>query len=418
MEINLDITTAFKKHYECKKKIVISQGGGRSGKTISITQILILEALQTPNSIISIVAENMPFLKRGAIRDFIQIMQTSGLWDDNRWNKTESIYRFPTGSIIEFFSVENPGRALGSARDFLFINECNNVPYETAFQLIARTRKRTYLDYNPTGEFWVQEEIMQNPDFDGEYELIISTYKDNEFLEESIIKTMIARGNKDPNYKRVYIDDEMGVAEGLVIPTIKLIDYIPEEIYDKAKMQYLSLDFGYSNDPSSINEVFILGDHKQPVIDIYVDEVAYQTELSNKNLTSIIKDRILKDNYKVIADSSEPKSIAEIESYGVNIYAIEKPQGSVNYGISLLQLANIYVTKNSINTIKEFRNYKWAKDRQGRPVKDSKGRPQPIDLWNHSIDGIRYVAMYHNDQKYQYRDVPRPGIGRRGLIPV
>jgi len=416
MDVNFDVTTAFDKHQQANKKIVISQGGGRSGKTYSIIQVLIIKSLLNENKVVSVVAENMPFLKRGALRDFKTIMIKTGLWDDKCWNKTDSIYKFPTGTIMEFFSVENPGRAIGSARDYLFINEGNNLAYETAFQLIARTREQVYIDFNPTGEFWVQEEIMQNPDFEGEYELIVSTYKDNEFLEKSIINTMIARGNKDPNYKRVYIDGEMGVAEGLVIPTINLIDHIPEEIYDKVKIQYISLDFGYSNDPSSINEVYILGDHKQPVIDIYVDEVAYQTELSNKNLTSIIKDKILKDNYKVIADSSEPKSIAEIESYGVNIHGIEKPQGSVNYGISLLQGANIYITKNSTNTIKEFRNYKWAKDRQGKPVKDSKGRPQPIDLWNHSIDGIRYVAMFHNGKKFEYRDIPRSR--RKGLIPV
>ena len=417
MDVTIDITTSFKKHLETKKKIVISQGGGRSGKTYSICQILILYALQNPLTITSVVAENMPFIKRGALRDFLKIMQTSGLYNDRSWNRTESIYRFPNGSIIEFFSVENPGRALGSARDCLFINECNNVHFETAFQLIARTKDRVFLDYNPTGEFWVQEEIIGNEAFKNQYELIITTYKDNEFLEQSIIDTMLARAAKDHNYERVYIRGEMGVVEGLIYPNFKLIDSIPQEVIDRAKMQYFSLDFGYSDDPASICNIYVEGDSKQPVKDVYIDEILYDTGISNRKLARVIQEFVVKQNYRTIADSAEPKSIDEIFGYGVNIEGIKKGPDSLSYGIELLQQANLYVTKTSLNTIKEFRNYKWATDRYGRPMKDAKGRALPIDIWNHSLDGIRYVGMHVNDKKFNYRDVPR-NKGHRGLVPV
>ena len=417
MKVKFDVSTTFDKHFDNNTKILISQGGGRSGKTYSIIQILILEALQNNNFIISIVAENMPFLKRGAIRDFIQIMQSSGLYEDRRWNKTDSVYKFPSGSIIEFFSVENPGRALGSARDRLFVNECNNVHFETAFQLIARTRGKVYLDYNPTGEFWVQEEIINNKQFRNQYELIITTYKDNEFLDKSIIELMLARASKDRNYKRVYVDGQMGVAEGLIYGNYKLIDHIPDDVINRSNIQYFSLDFGYSNDPSSLNSIYVLGDSKQPVKDVYVDEIVYQNELTNRQLSKYIKNNLTKNNYRTVADSAEPKSIDEIFSYGVNIEGIKKGPDSLAYGIGLLQQANIYVTKNSLNTIKELRNYKWATDRYGRPMKDSKGRTLPIDLWNHSLDGIRYVCMYVNDQKFNYRDVPR-GRTTKGLVAV
>lgn len=419
MNIEFPITTAFEKHQKAKTKIVISQGGGRSGKTFSILQLLILYCLSNNDKIVSVVAENIPFLKRGALRDFQNIMTTSGLWTQRRFNKSDNIYRFHTGSIMEFFSVESPGRALGSARDVLFINEGNHIHYETAFQLMARTRIKTYIDFNPTFEFWVHEEILNNKFFEDEFEIVKTTYKDNEELEKAIIDLMIARGKKDINYRRVYIEGELGSVEGVIFPNFKLINFIDDEIRDKAKQQYLSLDFGYSKDPAAICSVYILGDEKKPVVDIYVDEVLFETGYNNIQLAKVIKQNIQKNNYKVIADSSEPKSIDEIYSRGLNILPADKGPDSINYGINLMKDANIYVTKQSINLIKELRNYKWATDRYGRPQKDAKGRPVPVDIWNHCIDGIRYVCGHHHNLKFEYRDVPRRGgQSRRGLVPV
>lgn len=421
MNFEFDVTTNFDKHYKSKTKIIISQGGGRSGKTYAILQCLILKALREKNVVISVVAENMPFIKRGALRDFKLIMISAGLWNDKNFNKTESIYTFFTGSVIEFFSVETTSRALGSARDYLFINECNNVKYETTFQLMARTKKQIYLDFNPLDEFYVHTEIIQNKEFSGQWEFIQTTFYGNEMLDETIKQTMLARAAKDDNYKRVYIDGEIGKQEGLIITNYKLIDDIPQDIKKKANVQYFGLDWGYSNDPASLNEIYVFGDSKQPVQDIYINEIFYEPKLMNKTITTKIKENIIKPNYKIVADNSEPKSIDEIFSYGVNIIGVEKGAGSIQYGLNLLKQANIYITKSSYNTIKEFRNYKWATNKHGEPLKDSKGNAIPIDLWNHSIDNIRYVAMHVNDLKFQYRTVPRNTPNRNtrsGLVPI
>ncbi len=419
MDLNIDVTSNFRKHFEAKRKIVISQGGARSGKTYSILQCLIIKALSQKNLVISVVAENLPVIKRGALRDFKDILTKAGLYKQQRFNKSDGVYKFENGSIVEFFSIENPTRALGSARDVLFVNECNNVAYETVFQLMARTRKQIYLDFNPVSEFWVHTEIMNNDAFKGDWDFIKTTFKGNEYLDESIKKTLLARAEKDENFKRVYIDGELGNVEGLIYPNYKLINAIPDQVKLRSK-QYFGLDWGYSEDPLSLNEIYIIGNNEQPVIDIYVNELVYQSKLQNRQISTQIKKHINSNkNYIVIADSSEPKSIDELFSYSINIEGVTKGAGSINYGINLLKQANIYITKQSFNTIKEIRNYKYSEDRGGKVKRDAKGNPIPIDLFNHSLDNIRYVAMYVNDQKFQYKRLRRPSIKEKsGLIAI
>lgn len=416
MDIDLELTTTAQLHYEAPsdKFFVISQGSGRSGKTYGILQCIILHALENPykNLVYSVVAETHPFLRRGAMRDFENIMIQAGLWRRDKWNKTEATYEL-LGNTIEFFSVDNMGKALGSARDWLFINEANNIIYEIAFQLIARTRKRCYVDYNPISEFWVHEEILDNPEFKDKCFFLKTTFATNEKLDKAIKDNMLARAAKDPNYKRIYVDGEMGMQEGTVYPHYKVIDTIPDEIL--SLKQFIGLDFGFTNDESSINEVYIVGNRQTPVQKIYVNELLYQRGCSNKHLTSIIKN-YRQPNYLVVADSAEPKSISEIYSYGVNIDGVEKPPDSKNFGIELLKQAEFYVTKNSINTIKELRNYTYAKNRYGQPLKDRHGRAIPVDLWDHSLDNIRYCAYYHYNTFQQFKAIPKRN--NSGLIPA
>lgn len=402
-DFNLKYTSNFIKHYKCKKKILISQGGGRSSKTYSILQLLIIRALKEQEITISIVGENMPFIKRGALADFKKIIQGSGLVNIISYNATDHFFTFPNGSEIQFFSVENYGRALGAARDYLFINEANNIQFETAFQLMARTNKRIFLDFNPVSEFWAHREIMNSPKFKGKWDFIKTNFYGNEELDESIKEMMLARAAKDENYKRVYVDGDIGHQEGIIFKHHQLIDYIPQEIKDRAKKQYIGLDFGWSPDPTSLNEIYILGSSEKPVSDIYINELMYKNKQSNLKIADIIKDK-RENNYLCIADYAEPKSIEEIKSYGVNI--IGATSKDINYGLYLISNANVYITKDSINTINEFRNYKWATDRHDNPIKDSKNRPVPIDLWNHSIDNIRYVALFIDSLKYQFKKQP------------
>lgn len=363
------LTTATEKIAKLKKRIKAVQGGTSASKTISILLVLIDKAQsdETP-TLTSIVSESMPHLKRGAMRDFKNIMQEHKYWRDGQWNATDSIYTFETGSKIEFFSADTPDKVRGPRRQRLFINECNNVPFEAFNQLEVRTSQEIYLDWNPTNEFWFYTEILKNNNFDVDH--IIITYKDNEALEESIVRSIEAR-RANKNWWKVYGEGQLGEVEGKIFTGWRIIDDVPHE----ARLERYGLDFGYSNDPTAIVGIYY---HDGGYI---FDEVTYQKGLSNKQIADVFANI---ERALVKADSAEPKSIDEIKSYGINILPCTKGRDSINQGIQHVQDQQISVTKRSLNIIREYRNYMWETDKEGRIIN------VPIDAFNHTMDAIRY----------------------------
>lgn len=359
-------TTATKKLLSLNKRIRGVCGGTSASKTVSIILWLIGYAQTFKNEKISIVSESFPHLKRGAIRDFDEIMKEHGFWEEGRWNRSDYIYTFETGSIIEFFSADQPGKVRGPRRDVLFVNEANNINYETYTQLEIRTRKIIWLDWNPVSEFWWYEEVQPKQDVD----FVTLTYRDNEALPEEMIRAIEVR-KENRNWWRVYGEGLLGESEGRIFTGWQIIDEIP---FEAALVRY-GLDFGYSNDPTAVDGIYRYNNS------FIVDEVVDQKGLSNRQLADVLLNipRAL-----IIADSAEPKSIAEIHGYGLTILPSQKGQGSVLQGIQYVQSQRISVTKRSINIIKEYRNYLWLTDKDGRIVNE----PSPI--WNHHMDAIRY----------------------------
>jgi len=341
------------------------------------------------NELISVVSETMPHLKRGAMRDFLNIMQQHGYYQESSWNRSDFIYLFPNGNKIEFFSADMPSKVRGPRRDVLFINEANNVPYETFTQLEIRTKKIIWLDWNPVSEFWFYKDennkpnIIARPDCD----FITLTYLDNEALDQAIVKTIEARkGNK--TWWKVYGKGELGEAEGRIYTGWEFIDGIPHE----ARLERAGLDFGYTNDPTSIVDIYYYNGG------YIIDEVLYQKGLSNRQIADVLNGRELRP--LVYADAAEPKSIDEIKLYGVPILPAKKGQGSILQGIQYIQDQKISVTKRSLNVIKEYRNYLWAKDKN-----TEQNLNKPIDAFNHSMDAIRYgfsVQIVKNQQEKEY----------------
>ncbi len=314
------------------------------------------------------------------MRDFLQIMNALNLFKDANWNSTDHTYTFETGSKIEFFSADQPGKVRGPRRNRLFLNECNNIPYETFEQLEVRTSEFVFMDYNPVAEFWVSEEILDKRD---DYDHIILTYQDNEALPDEIVKSIESRKDR-ANWWKVYGMGEFGELEGKIYNGWQIIDEIPHE----ARLEVRGLDFGYSIDPSAIVDIYYLNGG------YILDEQLYQKEMSNKQLADHIKN-LPHPNTPVIADSAEPKSIDEIYSYGVNIRPTEKGKDSVRQGIQYVQDLKISVTKRSVNLIKEYRNYCWAVDRLGETI-----RPNiPEKSFNHCMDALRYglTSLKHKD---------------------
>jgi phage terminase large subunit len=359
-------TTGTKKLLKLKKRLRCIAGGTSASKTISILLILIDTAQVNKNLIISVVSESFPHLKRGAIRDFLDIMITQGYYKEDEWNKTDFTYLFKTGSRIEFFSADQPSKVRGPRRDILFINECNNVSFETFTQLEIRTKKFIWLDWNPVSEFWFYDEIL--PTMDCDFETL--TYKDNEALEESIVQTIEARrGNK--NWWLVYGEGKLGEAEGRIYKDWAIIDDIPHE----ARLERNGLDFGYTNDPTSIVAIYRYNNG------FILDEISHMKGMSNKQISDVI----LNSNHALtIADSAEPKSIDEMISYGVSVLPSKKGQGSVLQGIQYVQDQRISVTKRSLNVIKAYRNYLWQTDKDGKTINE------PSHMFSDAMDAVRY----------------------------
>lgn len=374
-------TTATKKVKALNQRIRLLAGGTSASKTISVLLYLIARAQmdKTP-TLTSIVSESFPHLRRGAMRDFLNIMQDHKYFKDDQWSKTDFTYTFETGSKIEFFSADQPSKVRGPRRDRLFVNEANNVPKEAWEQLLLRTRGFAFADWNPVTDFYMYEDYIDNEDtmttHIPEAQFIILTYKDNEALDANIVAE-IERRSENKQWFRVYGQGKRGEVEGRIYKDWKL-DL--EEIPHNARLERRGLDFGYSVDPAALVDVYYYDDG------YILDEQLYQKGMHNQQIADLIKN--LKDPQTLlIADSAEPKSIDELKLYGINVVGAEKGAGSISQGINFVQSKRISVTKRSTNIIKEYRNYMWRFDKDGHQLTV----PEPGS--DHAMDAIRYALQ-------------------------
>ena len=363
--------TATHRILKLTKRIRAVSGGTSASKTISILMWLIDKAQTNKDKLISVVSESYPHLSRGAMRDFQDIMEGHGYWKPQLWTKTpQPIYQFESGSRIEFFSADQPSKVRGPRRDILFINEANNVPLETFRQLDVRTRDLVWLDWNPINEFWWYTDVAPHVDHD----FLTLTYKDNEAMTKDQVSALeVYKHNKA--WWKVYGLGQLGELENQIYRDWAIIDEIPHE----ARLERYGLDFGYSNDPTTIDAIYYYNGG------YIIDEITHQKQLSNKQIADILNNQ--EKSALTIADSAEPKSIDEIMSYGVSILPSVKGRDSVLNGIQYVQGQRISITKRSINAIKEYRNYLWQMD------KDEKIINVPGVGFDHHMDGIRYAIV-------------------------
>jgi phage terminase large subunit len=367
-------TTAIRKILRLRNRIKIIQGGTSAGKTFGILPILISKAAKRPLMEISVVAESIPHLRRGALKDFLSMMKSGFRYVDKRFNKSLLRYDFDNGSYIEFFSADDSSKLRGARRDILYINECNNIEFEAYNELAIRTKREIYLDFNPANEFWVHTELKNEPDTD----FVVLTYKDNEALDKGIVREIEKNRLKGltssywANWWNVYGLGEMGSLQGVVFSNWKQIDTIPTE----ARLLGYGVDFGYTADPTSIVEVYTYNEQR------ILNEICYQTGLVNTEIAKKLQKNII-----AYADSAEPKSIEEIRRTGQLIKGVTKGLDSVNFGIQIMQSQEYLVTSQSTNLIKELRSYCWDKDRSGKQIN------KPIANYNHAIDAVRYHEM-------------------------
>ena len=379
MQTNSIKTNKVFKHLETSTaKIVVQQGGTRSGKTYNILLWIIFSYCQkNEGKIITICRKSFPALRGTVMRDFFTIIKDQEIYSEDFHSKSNNEYIL-NGNTIEFISLDMPQKIRGRKRDLLFANEANELTQEDWTQLLFRTNEKVILDYNPSEEFhWIYDQVLPRKDVD----FFQTTYKDNPFLGDVINEEIERLKGIDENYWRVSGLGERGRAKSLVY-TFTTCKEIPKE----AKLVSYGLDFGYSSDPTSLVRTYLLGD------EMYVDELLYRTGMTNQDIANEMKVLGLDRSNEIYADSAEPKSIEEIYRMGWNVKPTIK--GSINIGIDIIRRYKLHATESSFNLIKELRNYKYIEDKNGHMTN------KPVDNFNHALDALRYSVVNKISQSH------------------
>ena len=349
------------------------QGSSRSAKTYSVVQWLCMLCHEQKDMTVSIIRAGMPSIKRTVYRDFKDVMLSFGWWEDKHMNKSEFVYTFANGSWIEFFSTDNEQKVRGSKRKILFVNEANELSFIEWQQLQMRTTEFSILDYNPSfsEEHWINQVNEEKSTY-----WFISTYKDNPFLEPKVIAEIESLKWKNPSLWRIYGLGQRAIVEGLIFENVVVDDYIPVEAQ---RRKWYGIDLGYTNDPTAIVMMCVWGD------DMYIDEICYRTKMLANDIIDVCKS--IKGVPEFICESADPRLIDEIYNAGIDIKAVQKFPGSIKAGIMKMQQYKIHITSRSVNIRKEFNNYTWRQDKEGKWLNE------PIDCYNHGVDAARYVCL-------------------------
>lgn len=368
------IEELFKANTEDGWRIYVNQGGTSSGKTYTIMQVLFYYAMSEPNMIITVCGQDLPNLKKGAIRDAKSIINGSEwLQRFMRYNESDHYISCINHSIIEFNSYADAQDAKSGKRDYLFINEANGISYDVFWELQIRTRRKVYIDYNPNARFWVHEELIGKSDV----RLIISDHRVNVFLTEQ--QHELIESIADPELHKVYARGKTGKLTGLIFPNYSIVDELPPN--DEWKIQARGLDWGYSNDPTAlINVVLAHGE-------LWMDEEIYEPGLTNPEIAERCKEIGITRKDLIIADCAEEKSIKEVKNEGLWLIPSVKGKDSIRVGIDILKRYKWNITRRSKGLREEVNNYKYKTDRDGKKTNE------PIDKWNHAIDAVRYVGL-------------------------
>lgn len=358
-------------------RFIDNRGGARSGKTVAEMQIFSLLAYndKTP-TVTTVASDTLPHLKLGAIRDFKFAMEDMGIWEERRWSKSSCMYTFHTGSVIEFFGIkDNPGKALGPARHRLGLNEANLLEWDIVRQMLARTSGLVMYDYNPAAPFWGTEELPKRD----RYELVHSTYKDNQYIPDEVRREIEA--NKDSgNWWRVYGLGLIGVIEGQIFD-FKIVDKMPDP---DGFIESWGMDFGFTFDPTTVIRTLVHTGRRE----IYADQMLWQTGMKNPEIAAALKDLGIQrrgGGPTVWADAAEPKSIAEVAGFGLDVQGCDKTV-KVHEQLQSLRAWTIYVTRRSADLINEGRKYLF------KQLPDGTFSKEPIDFFNHGIDALRYAV--------------------------
>lgn len=369
-------TVVFENNWEAltsEKRFIINQGGSRSSKTYSLCQLLIVWCLQNPNKVVSIVRKTFPALRATVMRDFFEVLKDLNLYEKSSHNMSENIYRFPNGSLVEFFSIDDEQKVRGRKRDIGWCNEANELWFEDFQQLNMRTEYKLIFDYNPSDSSSWLYELPKN-----ESVLIKSTYKDNPFLPESIKRQIEDLKRTDEALYQIYALGEKAISKTNIFNTW---DFIPRRPERFTNFVY-GLDFGY-NHPTALMRIYWYDG------DIYIEPVIYESYLTTSELIERFKQLNIEQTVDILADYSRPEIIAEMQNAGFNVNNANK---NVKSGINAVKTFKVWCQEDD-NLKKEYNNYKWKK--VGDNITD-----EPVKLYDDAMDAVRYAVMFIKEMYY------------------
>ena len=384
--MRIKTNVVFKHLLNSNKKITIEQGGTRSGKTYNILLYIIFHyCLKNTKKTITICRKTFPAVRGSVMRDFLDILKIHGIYSEVDHNKSSHEYTL-NGNRVEFISLDQPQKVRGRKRSLLFINEANELNFEDWQQLIFRTEEKIILDFNPSDEFhWIYDRAIPRDDAD----FYITTYLDNEFLNDSIKEEIERLKDTDETYWQIYGLGLKGVSKATIFQ-VKATNTIPED----AEFVSYGADAGYTNDPTVLVSVY------KKDLNLYIKEHIYQTQMTTYDIANKWR-QIGIQREPIYFDSAEPRLIEELKRMGFNVRPSLKGSDSINAGIDLLKRFKLHIHEDSHNCLQEFRNYKWQEDRSGKLLN------KPIDKKDHTIDSVRYAT---------YSVLSKPKFGKYTIV--
>jgi len=333
----------------CDKKIIICQGGGDAGKTSDILKFLATDSIETPNTITTVTGMDLPNLRKGALlifQKYIEPLPEIRMFIKS-FNDQQNIYKFHNGSFIQFSGFGNELDARGSERDNLFINECNTKPYMFFWQLNRKTRRHSFLDYNPTSKFWVHDKLLQpgNKEFEGKVTRFIIDHRHNPFLSKEDHEAY--ENISDPDLFRVYSRGLTGKIKGLIFGHFREIERFPD---DCNEIIY-GIDFGYTNDQTALVKIGIKPRQR------FCELLCYEPGIQPERIYEILK--ASGHTSEVIYSEHDKNIIIQLRRLGLPVNAAHKGPGSVAAGISKVRGYECFYVKNS-DFKNELDNWKFV----------------------------------------------------------
>jgi phage terminase large subunit len=371
--MNIDVSNVFARNYRSPERVLVNVGGTSSSKTYSLCQIIAMDALNDRGSITTVAAQSYPALRKGALRDFKAVCQHPEIKRHlSRHNLSTNTFVFNNGSVVEFSSFADADSAKHGKRQRLFLNEADSIPYAVAQQLIMRTSKRVYIDFNPTQEFWAHDHYRKDPNTRWHH----STYRDNPFIDPAIVAEIESLKDKDPELYKVYGLGILGNLSGQVYPNVRWIDKLPDGL------NYIyAMDIGFSNSVTTLVKMAINGDN------MYMQELLYTRGLNDRQIGEYLKSIGLHRDDLIVIDSANQSTIDFLsDEYGLNTVACKKR--SVINEIAAMKRYNMYITDDSINFKKEQKNYLYQKDRKDNSILNA-----PVKAYDHLWDAARYGML-------------------------